>query len=106
MVNAGAHGFYRVRYSQELLAALRQGMMTQLTAVERFGLVNDAWAATLAGIVSLGDYLELIDQLAGETDVNVWATMIASFHQLHRILDNVQCKKLAQRLLVVLSPAA
>ena len=105
VVNAGAHGFYRVRYSQELLAALRQGMMTQLTAVERFGLVNDGWAATLAGIVSLGDYLEMIDQLAGETDVNVWATMIASFHQLHRILDNVQCKNLAQRLLVVLSPA-
>ena len=106
VVNAGAHGFYRVRYSQELLAALRQGgMTTQLTAVERFGLVNDGWAATLAGIVSLSDYLELIDQLAGETDVNVWTTMIASFHQLHRILDNVQCKKLAQRLLVVLSPA-
>ena len=105
VVNAGAHGFYRVRYSQELLAALRQGMTTQLTAVERFGLVNDCWAATLAGIVSLTDYLELIDQMSGETDVNVWTTMIASFHQMHRILDDVQCKKLAGRLLAVLSPA-
>jgi puromycin-sensitive aminopeptidase len=106
VANAGAHGFYRVRYSQELLAALRQGgMTTQLTAVERFGLVNDAWAATLAGIVSLSDYLELIDLLAGETDVNVWTTMIASMHHMQRILDDVQCKKLAQRLLVVLSPA-
>jgi puromycin-sensitive aminopeptidase len=105
VVNAGAHGFYRVRYSQELLAALRQGMTTQLTAVERFSLVNDAWAATLAGIVSLTDYLELIDLMTGETDVNVWATMIASFHQLHRILDEVQCKKLAGRLSVVLSSA-
>ena len=105
VVNAGAHGFYRVHYSQELLAALRQGMTTQLTAVERFSLVNDAWAATLAGIVSLTDYLELIDLMTGETDVNVWATMIASFHQLHRILDEVQCKKLAGRLSVVLSSA-
>ncbi len=105
VVNAGAHGFYRVRYSQELLAALRQGMTTQLTAVERFGLVNDCWAATLAGIVSLADYLELIDQMSGETDVNVWTTMIASFQQMQRILDDVQGKKLAGRLLVVLSPA-
>ncbi|HEY0726263.1 MAG TPA: M1 family metallopeptidase, partial [Pyrinomonadaceae bacterium] len=53
VVNAGAHGFYRVRYSQELLAVLRQGMMAHLSPVERFGLVNDAWAATLAGIVTL-----------------------------------------------------
>ncbi|MGZ8463932.1 MAG: M1 family metallopeptidase [Candidatus Binatia bacterium] len=105
VVNAGAHGFYRVHYSQELLAALRQGMTTQLTAVERFSLVNDAWAATLAGIVSLTDYLELIELMTGETDVNVWATMIASFHQLHRILGEVQCKKLAGRLSVVLSSA-
>ena len=106
VVNAGAHGFYRVRYSQELLAALRQGMTTQLTAVERFGLVNDCWAATLAGIVSLADYLELIDQMSGETDVNVWTTMIASFHQMHRILDDVQCKKLAGRLLVCIVTGA
>ncbi|MGZ8530036.1 MAG: M1 family metallopeptidase [Candidatus Binatia bacterium] len=105
VVNAGAHGFYRVHYSHELLTALRQGMTTQLTAVERFSLVNDAWAATLAGIVSLTDYLELIDLMTGETDVNVWATMIASFHQLHRILGEVQCKKLAGRLSVVLSSA-
>ena len=105
VVNAGAHGFYRVRYSQELLTALRQGIMAHLSPVERFGLVSDAWAATLAGFVSLTDYLELIDQLAGETDVNVWATMIASFHQLQRILDDAQCERLADRLEAVLSPA-
>jgi puromycin-sensitive aminopeptidase len=105
VVNAGAHGFYRVGYSQELLAALRGVMMTQLTPVERFELVNDAWAATLAGLVSLPDYLELIDQLAAETDVNVWTTIIASFHQLHRILDDAQCERLADRLELLFAPA-
>jgi len=105
VVNAGAHGFYRVRYSQELLAGLRHGAMAHLSAVERFGLVNDAWAATLAGIVSPADYLELIDQMAGETDVNVWTAMNASFHQLQRILDDAQCERLADRLEAVLSPA-
>ena len=105
VVNAGALGYYRVRYSPELLAALHRGMMTHLSAVERFGLVNDAWAATLAGIVSLADYLELIDQMADESDVNVWTTMIASFHQLQRILDDDQCERLADRLEAVLSPA-
>jgi puromycin-sensitive aminopeptidase len=105
VVNAGAHGFYRVRYSQELLAGLRHGAMAHLSAVERFGLVNDAWAATLAGIVLPADYLELIDQMAGEADVNVWTTMIASFHQLQRILDDAQGERLGERLEAVLSPA-
>jgi puromycin-sensitive aminopeptidase len=105
VVNAGAHGFYRVRYSQGLLAELRRGMMTHLTPVERFGLINDAWAGTLAGLVSLPEYLELIDQMGGETDVNVWTTMIASFHQLHRILDDVQYRRFADRLGPLLTSA-
>jgi len=105
VVNAGAHGFYRVRYSPELLEALRHGLTNHLSAVERFSLVNDAWAATLAGIVTLTDFLDLIDLFAGETDVNVWTTMIASFHQLHRIVDQAQCERLAHRLGAVLAPA-
>jgi len=68
-------------------------------------LLNDAWAATLAGLVSLADYLGLVDLMRDETDVNVWTTMIASFHQLYRILDDAQCEQLAERLFAVLSPA-
>ncbi len=59
VVNAGGHGFYRVRYSAELLDALKQGLQDRLSAVERFSLVNDTWAATLAGLTSLPDYLGL-----------------------------------------------
>ena len=53
--------------------------------------MNDTWAATLAGLTSLTDYLGLIDLLRDENDVNVWTTVIGSGHHLQRILDDAQC---------------
>jgi puromycin-sensitive aminopeptidase len=105
VVNAGGHGFYRVRYSGELLGALKQGLQSRLSAVERFSLVNDTWAATLAGLTPLTDYLGLIELLQDENDVNVWTTVIGSGHHLQRILDDSQCIELARRLRQLFTPA-
>lgn len=105
VVNAGGHGFYRVRYSGELLDALKRGLQSRLSAVERFGLVNDAWAATLAGLTPLSDYLSLIELLSDENDVNVWTTVIGSGHHLQRILDDAQGAVLAKRLRQLFAPA-
>ncbi|MGH7853563.1 MAG: M1 family metallopeptidase [Candidatus Binatia bacterium] len=104
-VNAGGHGFYRVRYSGELLEALKQGLQSCLSAVERFALVNDTWAATLAGLTSLTDYLGLIELLPDENDVNVWTTVVGSGHHLQRILDDAQCAVLEKRLRELFTPA-
>ena len=105
VVNAGGHGFYRVRYDGELIDALKQGLHNNLSAVERFGLVNDSWAATLAGLTSLTDYLGLIELLRDENDVNVWTTVIGSGHHLHRIFDDEQCRSLEMRLRDLFTPA-
>jgi puromycin-sensitive aminopeptidase len=104
VINAGAHGFYRVRYDSNLLDALKQDLQSRLSAVERFTLVNDTWAATLAGLTSLEDYVGLIELLREEDDVNVWTTVIGSAHHLERILDDAQCRILEQRLRALLSP--
>ena len=82
VVNAGGHGFYRVRYGADLFDSLKHGLQVRLSAVERFSLVNDTWASTLAGLTSLIDYLSLIDLLSDENDVNVWTTVIGSGHHL------------------------
>jgi puromycin-sensitive aminopeptidase len=105
VVNAGGHGFYRVSYSRELLGTLKQHLQANLSAVERFGLVNDSWATTLAGPTPLTEYLDLVDLLRDETDINVWATVIGSSHQLRRILTEPQCVALAERLRALLRPA-
>jgi puromycin-sensitive aminopeptidase len=104
VVNAGTHGFYRVRYSAELAGSLKRGRREILTAVERFSLINDAWATTLAGLGSLTDYLDLIELLRDEDDVNVWTTVIGSCHHLLRILDDGQCTALQMRLRALFAP--
>ena len=105
VVNAGGHGFYRVRYGADLFDSLKHGLQVRLSAVERFSLVNDTWASTLAGLTSLIDYLSLIDLLSDENDVNVWTTVIGSGHHLERILDDPQCTTLEKRLRTLLGPA-
>jgi puromycin-sensitive aminopeptidase len=105
VVNAGGHGFYRVRYGAELFAALKRDLQSRLSPVERFSFVNDAWASTLAGLTSLTDYLSLIDLLSDENDVNVWTTVIGSGYHLERILDDAQSGSLKKRLRALFEPA-
>ncbi len=105
VANAGGHGFYRVRYNSELMAAVKRELQSNLLPVERFNLVNDTWATTLAGLASLTDYLDLIDLLRDETDLNVWTTVIISSHHLHRILDDVQERLFQERIRAVFNPA-
>lgn len=105
VVNAGGHGFYRVHYSTPLLAALKSCWRDRLSAVERFNLVNDTWATTLAGMTPLLDYLDLIEHVRDDDDINVWSAVIGSAHHLHRILDAAQCAVLEKRLRGLLAPA-
>jgi puromycin-sensitive aminopeptidase len=105
VVNAGGHGFYRVRYGAELEQSLRASPREILSAVERFNLVNDHWATTLAGLTSLPDYLSLIESLTDEDDVNVWSTVIGSGYALQRIFDGAQWELLSRRLGTLFRPA-
>ncbi|MDQ3462480.1 MAG: M1 family metallopeptidase, partial [Actinomycetota bacterium] len=86
VVNAGGHGFYRVRYSPALLASLR-GSLDRLAPVERALLVDDAWAAVLAGDTPASTFLELCEGFTGERTPTVWATLTAAVGALDHILE-------------------
>ena len=85
VVNAGGHGFYRVRYAPDLLDALLKRLET-LAPIERFNLVNDAWALAVAGLMPLTAYLDLTARFRGERDRNVWTVLIASLSSLTRLV--------------------
>lgn len=86
LVNEGGHGFYRVRYAPDLLERLLEGAQVGLAPIERFNLVNDAWAAAQAGQMPLPEYLELTGRFRAERDKNVWTMLIDSLHEVNRIL--------------------
>jgi puromycin-sensitive aminopeptidase len=85
LVNEGGHGFYRVRYAPGLLVRLLR-RLPDLAAIERFNLVNDMWAGTLAGLTPVAEYLDLTAHFRGERDKNVWAVLTSSLVALNRIL--------------------
>ncbi|MBA2485233.1 MAG: M1 family metallopeptidase [Nitrospira sp.] len=86
LANEDGHGFYRVRYSADLLARLQQAGLQTLAPVERFNLLNDMWASTIAGMVPPADYLALTGHFRGEKDPHVWAVMLGSFSTMNHLL--------------------
>ncbi|MGE5849050.1 MAG: ERAP1-like C-terminal domain-containing protein, partial [Candidatus Methylomirabilota bacterium] len=88
VVNEGGYGFYRVRYATDLLGKLLERPLDFLRSIERFNLVNDGWAATLAGLDPIGAYLDLTSRFREETDRNVWTALLGSFASLHRVIHS------------------
>ncbi len=88
LINEGGHGFYRVRYAPVLLDRILNAGIDRLPATERFNLINDAWATTVAGLMSLTDYLDLTARFTEERDKNVWALLLESFSFLSRIITS------------------
>jgi puromycin-sensitive aminopeptidase len=86
LVNEGGHGFYRVRYAPELTGRLLAGL-DRREPIERFNLVNDAWAATLGGLMPLAEYLDLTTRFRAERDRNVWSVILGSLAMLNRIVE-------------------
>ncbi len=84
-LNAGAHGFYRVRRTDSALSALIETGFASLGPAERFTVIDDAWVMCAAGQIEVAPVLELIGAFAGETDLHVWrriATCIQSLDHL------------------------
>jgi puromycin-sensitive aminopeptidase len=102
--NRGANGFYRVRYSGELLDRLIE-RRTELSPVERYVLVDDTWAAVLAGSTEATTFLELAEGFAGETDLSVWERLLGGLGALDRLLEGEARERLAARVRALLAPA-
>jgi puromycin-sensitive aminopeptidase len=105
LLNEGAHGFYRVRYSPELLQALTQNLK-ELKPVERFGLVSDTWAATVAGLTPLAEFVKMARLFRDETDLNVWRALLGAFNYLDIIVTDAQRPVLARAVREIVGPAA
>ena len=105
LANEDGHGFYRVRYSPDLLTRLQRAGLHALAPVERFNLLNDTWAATIAGMVSPADYADLTEHFRNEKDAHVWAVMLGSFSTLNRMLTEEDRSLLAAFVRDRVSPA-
>jgi puromycin-sensitive aminopeptidase len=102
--NAGAHGFYRVRYAEPLLAAL-VGHLGELTPLERYTLVDDAWASVLAAATPASSFVETIERFVDETDLSVWQRIVGGVDQLERLVEDDAARRLHTRIAALVGPA-
>ncbi len=97
VVNAGGHGFYRVTYSDDLRSRLDASTIASLSTLERYNLVDDAWAATLAGRVSAAELLAFLRAFESERDHAVWQAIATSLRGLGRLFDDGASRDTFQR---------
>ncbi len=105
VVNAGGAGFFRVAYGDRQLDQLAGIATDELTAIERYTLVDDAWAAVMAGRTTSTAFLNLVEALSGESDRSVWQRLIAGLAQLDRLVDGEAQESLQEIAHDVLAPA-
>ncbi len=105
LVNTEGTGFHRVRYAPDLLAALVARAQTELSPIERYGLVDDAWAAVLADEMTAPGFLTFVEGFADETDLAVWQRIVGGLHALDRLVEGDARDRLRTRIATLLQPA-
>jgi puromycin-sensitive aminopeptidase len=104
VVNAGGHGYFRVSYSAELRERLGGSALDSLDTLERYNLVDDAWAAVVAGRLPAADFLTFVEGFAAERELAVWQAITIGLRGLGRLLDDADYPKFQARVAALVGP--
>ena len=96
VANAGGHGFYRSLYQESLLAAL-VARMDELDPLERFTLVDDAWAFVESGQLAAASFMMLASSFADETEQAVWGALLGGAAGIGHHLVSAETRPLFER---------
>jgi puromycin-sensitive aminopeptidase len=67
-------------------------------------LVSDTWAAVVAGLSPLSEFIKMVRLFTSETDLNVWRAIIGPFNYLDMIADEDARKSLAALVREIVGP--
>ena len=104
VANAGASAFVRTFYDDELRARLL-AHVDELPPAERQGLVDDAWAAVVAGQAEVGTFLDLVLGFADETAPAVWQTIMVGLAWCDRFLEGEPRERFRDAVRELVRPA-
>ena len=90
VVNVGGHGFFRVSYSDELRSLLTSDVVSDMTTLERYNLVDDAWNAVVAGDLDAIEYVELVERFGDERQHGVWQSIAIGLRAVGRLIGDEQ----------------
>jgi puromycin-sensitive aminopeptidase len=93
LANAGGNGFFRVRYESPLLDRLAGPALAAMSTIERYNLIDDAWAAVVAGEASAAEFLHLARGFGDETTLPVWQALSAGLGFCDRLVDDPDARE-------------
>ena len=67
--------------------------------------MNDTWAATVAGLSPLSEFLKMARLFTDETDLNAWRALLGAFNYLDMIVDDADRPALAAEVRKIVGPA-
>jgi puromycin-sensitive aminopeptidase len=105
VANAGSASFVRVWYDEELRRRIVGRAQEALSPLERYGLVDDAWAAVVAGTASAGSFLDLVQGFRDETDLRVWQAILGGLGWLDRFVEDEPRERLRAFVRDLVRPA-
>jgi puromycin-sensitive aminopeptidase len=106
VANGDGEGFFRVAYDPGLLERTVARAQDALHPIERYGLVDDAWAFVLADRMTTPDWLDLAEGFAAERDLTVWERLLGGLRALDRLVDGEARTALWARILVLTTAVA
>lgn len=88
-INPGTVGYFRTRYSPEMLDQLIPAIRNQtLPPLDRLGLLDDLFALVQAGRASTSEFLKLIESYRTERNYTVWSSLTQSLFKLQILLSH------------------
>ncbi len=87
VANATGASFVRVFYDDDLRARLEARALRDLSPVERQGLLDDTWAAVVAGDASVDAFLDLVAGFRDETELPVWQAIATGLSWCDRFME-------------------
>ena len=86
LVNPGRNGFYRVKYSQDIMYELKEMILQKsISHIDRWAIQNDLFALCVSGDGKTRDYLDFTSSYENENDYltqsNVSGNLYALYHR-------------------------
>ena len=103
LVNGGGWGFYRAAYSGILWPRIFEALPI-MTAIERYQLADDIWAAVEADESSLSQAVELWRTLKDERDPDVWGAVAPNLFRLEAMANDEERRVLSSLVDEIASP--
>ncbi|MEJ7799474.1 MAG: M1 family aminopeptidase, partial [Ilumatobacter sp.] len=106
VVNAGGHGFFRVSYAEELRVRLAPDVVSAMSTLERYNLVDDAINAVTALTLDAFEFVGLAERFGDEREYGVWQAIAIGLRQVRRLVvdDPEALASLARRVTALTAP--